>query len=367
MNGLQPKKMLILYILEILKRYTDASHPMTQKEILNHLESDYGMEAERKAVKRNLDELIAAGYPVRCGSESKRSVQNPETGAMEDSVMSSDFYYEHEFTDGELRLLIDSLLFSKHIPYSQCKQLVEKLEDLSINQFNYRVRHIRNLPENQPENKQLFYTIEVLDEAISTHKQVAVTYNGYQTDKKLHPHLDETGAPRRIILNPYQMVATNGRYYLLCNADRHDDIANYRLDRITDIELLETSARPLRDIKGMEHGMDLPKHMAEHLYMFTGESILVTFRAKKYLLNDIIDWFGKEIRFSNETDTTVDVQVRVNATAMRMWAMQYALHTEILEPTELRETIINDLADAAKQYVDNMTTCCSETERCDRT
>ena len=31
--------------------------------------------------------------------------------------------------------------------------------------------------------------------------------------------------------------------------------------------------------------------MAEHVYLFAGESGLVTFRAKKYLLNDIIDWF----------------------------------------------------------------------------
>ena len=32
----------------------------------------------------------------------------------------------------------------------------------------------------------------------------------------------------------------------------------------------------------------LPRHMAEHLYMFAGESTPVTFRAKKYILNDII-------------------------------------------------------------------------------
>ena len=350
MSAIHTKKMLILDILEVLKQHTDAEHPMTQKEIIAALDLEYGLSVDRKAVKRNLDDLIDAGYPIRCGSETARTFVNPETGETEENIMASDFYYEHDFSDGELRLLIDSLLFSKHIPYSQCKQLVEKLEGLSNDKFRYRVRHIRNMPENQPENKQLFYTIEILDEAISKHKQVEITYNGYGTDKKLHPHLNNQGKPRRLVLNPYQIAATNGRYYLICNADRFDDVANYRVDRITDITLLDKPAKPMRDVKGLENGLDLPRHMAEHLYMFPGPSQLVTFRAKKYILNDLIDWFGKDIRFSNETEETVDCGVRVNLLAMRMWAMQYALHVEVLEPKELRERMIEDVRNALQNY-----------------
>ena len=36
---------------------------------------------------------------------------------MEENELWSDYYLKREFTDGELRLLIDGLLFSKHIPY----------------------------------------------------------------------------------------------------------------------------------------------------------------------------------------------------------------------------------------------------------
>ena len=45
---------------------------------------------------------------------------NSKTGELEESYILSDFYLCREFTDGELRLLIDSLLFSRHIPYSRC-------------------------------------------------------------------------------------------------------------------------------------------------------------------------------------------------------------------------------------------------------
>ncbi len=48
MSGIQPKKLLILNILEILKRHTNPEKPITQKKIAEYLEKDYGMVAERK-------------------------------------------------------------------------------------------------------------------------------------------------------------------------------------------------------------------------------------------------------------------------------------------------------------------------------
>ena len=64
-------------------------------------------------------------------------------------MILSDFYLERDFSDAELRLLIDSLLFSKHIPYSQCKELIEKLEGLSNKYFEAKVKHIKIAAEEQ--------------------------------------------------------------------------------------------------------------------------------------------------------------------------------------------------------------------------
>ena len=38
MYGKQPKKMLIMNILDILKKYTDENHRLSQKEIMDILE-----------------------------------------------------------------------------------------------------------------------------------------------------------------------------------------------------------------------------------------------------------------------------------------------------------------------------------------
>ena len=343
------KKQIIINILDILKRYTDENHRLSQKEIAEILKNEYNMTVDRKSVKRNLSNLLEFGYPIEY-SESIRMVQNKDTGKFEESYMLSDFYLERDFSDAELRLLIDSLLFSKHIPYSQCKKLIEKLEGLSNKYFESRVKHICTLPKNKSANKQLFYTIDVLDEAISKEKKVKFHYAEYGTDKKLHNRTDSDGKMKDYIINPYQIVATNGRYYLVCNNDKFDNLANYRVDRITDIQLLDDFAKPKRDVKGAENGFDLSKHMKEHIYMFAGNSITVQFIAKKYIISDILDYFGEDVKFSNETEDEITATVTVNEQDMRFWALLYALQIKVISPQSLVDDIKNDLQKAVEQF-----------------
>ena len=47
------KKTAILCIIDILKKHTDSEHTLTQKQIQDMLESEYGLKLDRKAVKRN--------------------------------------------------------------------------------------------------------------------------------------------------------------------------------------------------------------------------------------------------------------------------------------------------------------------------
>lgn len=323
-----PKKLSILYILEILKQESNEDHPLSHQEILHLLKRDYNMELERKSVGRNIQDLIDAGYDIVT-----------DKGCY---LASRDFEYS------ELRLLIDSVLFSKNIPQKQCKDLVKKVAGLTDRHFNAHVRHITTMPTADTNNRQIFYSIEVLDEAISQGKKVSFWYNEYHTDKKLH-HKREN----RYTVSPYQIAATNGRYYLICCTDRYDNVAHYRIDHIDGIELLEEKAKPMSEVKELENGLDLPKHMAEHIYMFSGKSARVLFRAQRYAVDQIIDWFGSDVRFENETDTTVDVSVRVNENAMFCWLLQYGMSCEVLSPPALRERVKNAVNDMAKKYAED--------------
>lgn len=240
---------MIINILDILRRYTDKDHRLSQKEISEILEQEYHMKAERKAVKRNLMNLIDFRYEIEY-RETIRMVPNAQTGKLEESYILSDFYLCREFDDSELRLLIDSLLFSRHIPYSQCKTLVEKLERLSSIYFHSRVKHIVTLPKDKTDNKQIFLNIELLDEAISHNRKVVFKYTEYGTDKKIHYRKRPDGSEREYVVTPYQMAAKEGKYYLICNYNKYDDISNYRLDRIRELKILDEPAKPFETLRG---------------------------------------------------------------------------------------------------------------------
>ena len=74
------------------------------------------------------------------------------------------------------------------------------------------------------------------------------------------------------------------------------------------------------------------------------------FKAKKYILSEIFDWFGKDIQFLEETEDEVVCSVYVNEQSMRKWAMQYALHVKVLSPQTLVEAVKNDLKAAMLNY-----------------
>lgn len=343
-SSINPKKMIIVNILDILKKYSGEDHRLSQKDIVDLLYNQYGMVVNRKSVKRNLMNLVEAGYNLSY-TETVRVNKNGE-----EEIIYTDWYLERDFTDAELRLLVDSILFSKHIPTKQCKSLIEKIEGLSNMYFKSKVKHICNLPAETPRNPELFYTIEVLDEAIEKGLQVSFNYSDYGVDKKPHMRRRANGEIREYIINPYQMAATNGRYYLICNYDSYDEIGHYRIDQIHNIKLLNTPVKSMRKVKGMEHGIDLPKHMAEHIYMYSGPSERITFLAPPSMAGEILNWFGSDTRFFDITDKEMTVQVVANLESMKYWILQYSAYVRVTSPKSLVDNVKKILEDALKKY-----------------
>lgn len=314
MYGLGTKKMLNIMILKILERYSDERRPLTQKRILELLDVEYGMKCDRRSVKANLVSLKEMGYDI-----------NIDGGV----------YIRRDFEEAELRILIDSVLFSKTLSQTQAKRLIDKLKGLGSNQFSAKVNHICNLPElHHSDNKRVILNLDVLNDAISRKRKISFTYNSYGVDLKLHPRRAEP-----YVVSPYQMAATNGRYYLICNTDGHDNIAHYRIDKMTDVRLLKVPVKPKSDIPECVNGFNLPKHMAEHIYMFSGKSIQVKLRTGAGMLDALVDWFGKDFQILQNAGGKLLISVKVNETAMKFWAMQYGGNVEIVEPFSLRETV----------------------------
>ena len=84
--------------------------------------------------------------------------------------------------------------------------------------------------------------------------------------------------------------------------------------------------------------------------MFADKTQRVTFRAKKYIISEIIDWFGKDVRFTDESEDEVTAIVTVSKMAMKFWAMQYAEHITVISPDELVKDITYALESSLTRY-----------------
>lgn len=349
----QPKKLMIINILEILRRYTDKKHRLSQKEIAEILKRDYNMKADRKAIRRNVMNLIDSGYEIEY-SETTRMTPNAQTGELEETYILSDFYLRHQFDDSELRLLIDGLLFSKHIPYSQSKALIKKLEGLSNIYFHSRVKHITTMPEDKTDNKQVFLNIELLDEAISNNRKVMFKYAEYGTDKKMHPKKQVDGTEREYIVSPYQMVAKEGNYYLICNYDPYNDISNYRVDHIRELNILDVPAKPFETLEGANgRRLNLAEYMKEHLYMFSGETTRVKFWVARSMIGETVEVFGKDITFSDENENGAIVTAYANEMSVEQFAKVYLPDVVILEPQKLADRVKSSMEETLRKYMKN--------------
>lgn len=326
MDSLEPKKLALIRVLQILKKYSDYDHRLLQEDIAEKLESEYGIVLERKAISRNVKLLQEAGYAI----ESDR-----RTGT---------YIEEREFEDSELRMLIDGVLSSKYIATKHSKDLIEKLCGMSNLYFRSHVKNIYSVNDwSKTDNQALFYNIELIDDAIEKNKQLRFDFNKYGTDLKLHRVSTH-------YVSPYQLILHNQRYYLMAKNGYWDHLTFYRLDHITNMTVTEKPSEPITVLKGYKSGINYKELSTALPYMYTDEPQNIEFVAGKDIVDQIVDWFGKNINISENDDNIVTVKLKASPNAMEHWAMQYINYVEIIKPIELRERIRENLKLAEEKY-----------------
>ncbi|HBF86753.1 MAG TPA: WYL domain-containing protein [Clostridiales bacterium] len=325
MESLEPKKLALIRILNILEKHSDEEHPLKHEEIVALLDKEYGLIIERKAVGRNISLLNEAGYDI-------------------ETTKRGSYLAERKFEESELKLLIDGVLSSRYITPKQSKDVIEKLCGEANRYFKKRVKHVYSVNDwDKTENVAVFYNIEIADEAIEKGKKITFDYNKYGADKKMHRSATHT-------VSPYQMILHNQRYYLMGFNEKWRHIQYYRMDRITDIRLSEENGTPLKSIEGFESGIDYKRFSRSMPYMFFDEPQPIEFIADGWAIDQIIDWLGKDLRIEERADGRFLIRTKASVNAMEYWAMQYLNAVEIVSPKELRERIKKNLQTANEKY-----------------
>lgn len=326
MYGTGTKKMLNMLILDILREYSDEDHRLTQQDVINFLKINYGMECERRAVKSNIDSLIELGYDI---------------------VSDKGYYLRmREFSESELRLLIDSVFSSPSVSDREAHAIAKKLEQFGNKYFKSHVAYVHSVSfGNHTDNQKSMESIATVDEAIARNRKISFVYLQYGIDKQLHPR-----RAQRYIVNPYQMINNSGKYYLIGNYDKYDNVSNYRLDRMTDVQILAEKRKPLKEVDGLESGLDLQKYLSEHIYMFSGDSIFIRMLIEEDLIGNLMDSVGRNFRITGEEKGKVQIALTCNPDAFFYWAMQYGLYIQVLEPISMQDRIKEACQSIAAKY-----------------
>ncbi len=323
----ETKKLTPLYILKILREYSDDKHHITQTEILKKLEK-YGIVCERKTISRSIDYLKEFGYNI-------------------ERIIGGGCYFVNEtFDDSELTFIVDCLLSSPAISNKHAQSLVERLTSGISTYEKQKFKNIFKTNEIiRTDNKQVFYNIGQINYAIENNKQISFIYNTYGKDKQLKPRRE-----KRYVMSPYFMINSKGKYFLVCNKEGHDNLANYRIDYMTCVDVLDTVRKPINKTIGNEKGVNPVKYANEHIYMLAGETVNAKLKLScEKVIGDVIDWFGKDIKIT-EKDDELYAEITANEDALIYWALQYGENVEIVAPQTTRDKVKNSLKEMIKKY-----------------
>lgn len=184
-------------------------------------------------------------------------------------------------------------------------------------------------------NKELFYTIKIISEAILNKKNIQFKYYKYNVKKELEFR-------KAFALFPVTIICDIGQYYLI-GADKEKQLFYFRLDRIKNISIAE--GKQVNITK-----KQLNNYIESTIGMYGGEKKTVKAIVNRRLMDDVIDQFGKEVEILSFDDENFTMQTEVNLTGFKNWALRHLEDVKVMYPNELKKEIIEILNASLKQY-----------------
>ena len=308
------QKLKLLYLMRMLEEETDAERGLTMAQIIGKLEA-LGISAERKSIYRDIEALREFGVDVRTYQRAP-----------------VEYAVEHRaFAFAELQLLVDAVQSSRFLTQRKSDALVEGVKQLASRRqralLDKRV-HVEGRIKMQ--NESVFGSVDRIQEAIALKRRISFVYFKYDAAKR--KALQHNG--ERYIETPVQLVYAEGYYYLVVFNEKHDDFANYRVDRMDRIEVLDEPALKNERIATF----DARELESRAFGMYSGEPVAATLLVDEEVMGAVIDRFGKDV----ESVPTGERRARVYATVMKSpvlfgWLAQFGGRVRIEKPTALAQ------------------------------
>lgn len=304
----------ILCLLKILMKYTDEEHPLTTNQLISRLSQEYDITAHRTTISKDVETLQEFGVDV----------------VAIHSTQCKYFIGSRQFEIPELKLLIDAVESSKFITAKKSKELIEKIYTLtSEEQVSKLKRNNYVAGRVKPDNEQIYYIVDGINDAINGGRQIAFQYYEYTGLKE--KVLKNDGEV--YVISPYHLVWNGDYYYVVGHSKKREKIVTFRVDRIASPpEILSAKAMPV------PADFDLVEFSKEVFFMYDGESMMVELQCDNSLMKTMIDRFGEDVEILayDAMSFRVVTEVSVSPTFFG-WVFGFDGKMQILAPERVKE------------------------------
>ena len=315
------QKIKLLKLVELLRQETDEDHPMRTGAICEKLRS-MNITCDRRTLHKDMKMLNEHGYEV-----------------MKEMIDHELAYYisDRSFSIPELKILIDAVQAASFVTEKKNGELIDKIAALGgSHRAEILKENIVRFNTRKHSNESIYYIIGYLEDAIQKNRKIIFRYFD----------LNEVGEKvyrrdgHHYVVEPVGLVFNEDNYYLVCYSSKHRSTANYRVDRMDSVEIIEDGitdeARGLRDSIAM---------ITESSFkMFGGQTVKAELEFQDCLIGAVFDKFGENTTMRRTADHTITAHVNVQVSPTFFgWLFQFGKKMSIVSPVSLREEYLQRL------------------------
>ena len=318
-ENMQKIKLLKLY--ELLRRETDEDHPISRMKLCQKL-NEMGISSNVRTLSLDIETLNENGYEILSYLKDKEK-----------------FYYvpERELSVPEIKIILDALQAANFITEKKTEELTKKVAALG-GPFKSKLLKENMVCFNtcKHTNESVYYNVDRIEEAIIGKKKINFHYF-HLNEKAEREYVKDAGGEKKLYtVEPVALIFNEDNYYLMAHSSKYPGkTANYRIDRMERVEVLEESKLSKRALALINKAAAFTEQAFK---MYGGKQVEVALSFSRDLLGPVYDKFGEDIpvAFCGGEECTAEVEVQVSPTFFG-WLAQFGNKMQVVSPASVKD------------------------------
>ena len=357
-HGKKPKQRMKPYIVhQYLLKETDENHYASGKDIEGYLQEICDIYAERRSIYKDIQEINEVHWMLENETDINEAVEVIQEDEYDEEKLilykpKKGFYIkQRHFELDDIRLLAECINSAKFISKGQAERLLKVICDFVS---RHQAKQIKGdafvIDRPKTENTSLIHIVATINDAMSVsldgeeHEPEKISFNYMKNSINDMNNQVAQRKGEKYIVSPFKLIVNEGNYYLLGYDDKYKRIQTYRVDKMKNTKRTSEPREGEEEFKKI----NIESFIRRTFSMFTGKTEIVKLCFPNYLLDAVVERFGKKgVSYSKLDDKFFTVMTTVDISEPFFgWLTSFGRRAKILEP----ENVVEDY----KAYLDKV-------------